>query len=213
MRLYLSSFDLGPAEAHLVRLAPKARVGLIMNALDNKPAARNQWAVRQTDALQALGFTVTELDMRSYFERPDQLRAVLDGLDMVWVNGGNTFILRRAMKVCGFDALIRSALDDDRIVYAGFSAGAVVLPVSLEGLEAVDDPHDVPAGYPSLVEWSGLGVLPYRVVVHYRSDHAESPAVEHEIAFYESRGIGYRTLRDGQALVVEGHPVDALTVG
>jgi dipeptidase E len=213
VRLYLSSFDLGNATDRLVSLAPQARVGLIVNALDNRPAARRQWRTRQGDALTALGFTVTELDLRDYFARPDTLRDVLGGLDMVWVNGGNTFILRRAMKISGFDGVIRGALADDTIAYAGFSAAAVVLPDSLEGLEAVDDPHDVPEGYSPAVEWSGLGVLPFRVVVHYQSDHAESAAVEREVAFYESRGLSYRMLRDGQALVIDGRPEDARIVG
>ena len=48
--------------------------------------------------------------------------------------------------------------------------------------------------------------VPFAIAVHYKSDHPESASVDREIAFYEASGIPYRTLRDGEALVVrDGH--------
>ena len=38
------------------------------------------------------------------------------------VTGGNTFVLRRAMKASGFDDLITRMLDGDEIVYGGFGS-------------------------------------------------------------------------------------------
>lgn len=59
MRLYLSSFDIGDDPDELVKLAPHGRVGIIMNALDNRPEGRQKWQIAQTEKLEGLGFSVT----------------------------------------------------------------------------------------------------------------------------------------------------------
>jgi dipeptidase E len=205
MRLYLSSFDIGNSPQRLVDLVGGARrIGLIVNALDHREGAREQWREAQTAKLAALGFAVTELDLRHYFGRDDALRETLAQLDAVWINGGNAFILRRAMRQSGFDTLVAEALARDAIVYAGFSAAAVIASARLDALADVSDPLEVPPGYASEVVMDGLRLLPYAVVVHYRSDHPESKAVEAEAAYYEHKGIAYRTLSDGEALVIDG---------
>ena len=206
MRLYLSSFDIGDDPAELVKLAPDGRVGLIMNALDNFPDARQNWQNAQTEKLTGLGFAVEPLDLRSFFSVPSQMSNSLKQLDAVWVNGGNAFVLRRAMALSGFDEAIKAELADDAIVYAGFSAAAVVLHQSLRGLELVDDPNDVPEGYPTDVPWDGLGLLPFSIVVHFDSDHPEADGASKEADFYRANGIAFKTLKDGQALVMSNGP-------
>jgi dipeptidase E len=206
MRLYLSSFDLGDRPEELVALTgPASRAAIIVNALDNSPDARARFLTEQTGKLIGLGFSVLELDLRSYFRQSDQLRVLLRDIDLVWVSGGNAFILRRAMKQSGFDTIIKNAVARDEIVYAGFSAAAVIAFDSLRGLELVDDPYDVPAGYDAEVVWDGLGFVPYALAVHFKSNHPESQAVDREIAFYEDNGVPYRTLSDGQALIIRDH--------
>jgi len=204
MRLYLSSFDIGEKPDELVKLAPGGHVGIIMNALDNRPDARRTWQDDQTRKLQGLGFSVEAFDLRDHFENLDGLERQLRQFDAVWVNGGNAFLLRRAMQLSGFDTALRAGLAHDQLVYAGFSAAAVVLPKSLRGLELVDEPHDVPDGYPKDVPWDGLDILPFAVVVHADSDHPESDGSQKEAAFYRENGIPFRSLRDGQALVSNG---------
>jgi dipeptidase E len=202
MRLYLSSFDIGDAPTELVKLAPNGRVGIIMNALDNFPDARQSWQDAQAEKLVGLGFTVAPLDLRDHFGPASAIGERLAQLDAVWITGGNTFVLRRAMALSGFDVAIKVALENDRIVYAGFSAAAVVLHRSLRGLELVDDPNDVPEGYPPDVPWEGLDILPFSVVVHFDSEHPESVGASKEVEFYKANGIAFETLKDGQALVI-----------
>jgi dipeptidase E len=203
MRLYLSSFDLGDRPEELVALAGSARrAAIIVNALDHRPEGRTVWLKQQTDKLVGLGFSVVELDLRCYFGASDKLKRFLRDIDLVWINGGNAFILRRAMKQSGFDILIKSAVARDEVVYAGFSAAAVIAFDSLKGLELTDDPKEVPFGYEADIVWEGLGFVPFAVVVHFKSDHPESASVDREIAFYEASGIPYRTLRDGEAFVI-----------
>ena len=205
MRLYLSSFDIGKRPEELVALARGAkRVAIILNALDNRAEARAKWLHGQTGKLQRLGFAVTELDLRDFFGKADALADVLKAIDLVWISGGNAFILRRAMRQSGFDRLVAAALAHDEIVYAGFSAAAVIVSASLVGLDIVDDARDVPAGYDKEIVWEGLGLLPCMIAVHAGSDHPESSGVRKEIAFFEANGIAYRALRDGEVLLVDG---------
>jgi dipeptidase E len=204
MRLYLSSFGIGDAPEELLALTGAARrTAVIVNALDNRPPLRARWLEDQTGKLTGLGYGVCELDLRNYFGAAERLEMVLRGIDLVWINGGNAFILRRAMRQSGFDTLIKRALARDEIVYAGFSAATVVAFDSLAGLELVDDPNDVPAGYDADIVREGLGLIPYAVAVHFKSDHFESALVDREVAFYQANRIPYRTLRDGEALVIE----------
>jgi dipeptidase E len=206
MRLYLSSFDLGDQPEELVALAGSARrAAIIVNALDTSPDWRARFLKEQTRKLIDLGFSVVELDLRSYFGAPDKLETFLGGIGLVWINGGNAFVLRRAMRQSGFDLLIKASVGRDEIVYAGFSAAAVIAFDSLKGLELTDDPKDVPPGYDPDIVWEGLGFVPFALAVHYRSDHPESESVDREIAFYEASGIPYRTLRDGEVLIIHDH--------
>jgi len=205
MRIYLSSFDVGDFHEQLVRLAGRGkRAAIVVNALDHREQVRAQWLEDQTRKLSTLGFTVHELDLRQFFGAEVVLREALQQLDVVWVNGGNAFILRRAMRQSGFDSLIADLLRDDMIVYSGFSAAAVIASTSLRALDHVSDPIEVPEGYDSAVVWDGLQILPFSLVVHFQSNHPASAAVESEIEFYERNHIPYRTLRDGEALVVDG---------
>jgi dipeptidase E len=205
MRMYLSSFRLGNKPEALQELVgADRRAAIVMNALDNFPDQRAQWLQAQSSALSKLGFTVSELDLRAFFERENDLRGFANSINTVWINGGNAFILRRAMKQSGFDAIIKQALARDTHVYAGFSAAAVICYQSMRGIELTDDPNDAPEGYDQEIVWEGLGLLPYAIAVHHKSDHPEASSTDREIAFYETNGIPYRTLRDGQALVVNG---------
>jgi len=203
--MYLSSFKLGNQPEEFQRLVgPVRRVAIIMNALDNFPDQRALWLDGQTRALSNLGFSVTELDLRLHFQRSAGLPELISGINAVWVNGGNSFILRRAMKQSGFDLIIKDALARDMLVYAGFSAGAVICYRSLRGLELIDDANDAPMGYDPEIVWQGLDLLPYALVVHDGVDRSDPNSPHREIAFYDANAIPYRTIRDEQALLVDG---------
>jgi dipeptidase E len=140
------------------------RAAVIANSIDFAEGAdRSTGVAREVTDLESLGFNVDELDLRQSFERHDDLATKLAGYGLVWARGGNSFLLRQAMQRSGFDLAIRQRLTDDEFVYAGYSAGIVVLAPSLRGLELVD-PVDVEAqGYDSRPIWVGLDVVDYYI--------------------------------------------------
>ncbi len=206
MRLYLSSYRIGDRAGSLLALLGNGRhAAVIENALDNiSPLARDLYRTEAYDPvseLGSLGIVATPLDLRDYFGDPKGLRAKLSQFDLVWVTGGNAFVLRRAMKQSGFDDVIVDMLDSDEIVYGGFSAGAVVAAPSLEGIHLMDDPDESPLGYDREIVWDGLGLIDHAIVPHYRSPHPESASAERAVRHLCGRGLRYRALRDGDVIV------------
>jgi dipeptidase E len=208
MRLYLSSYRMGDHPEHLVALAGESgrRAVVIANAMDPAPAGVRRDAVEYELAeLAGLGFDAVELDLRDYFGDQGRLREDLGGAGLAWLRGGNTFMLRHALRCSGGDVVFTELLAADALVYAGYSAGACVLAPSLRGLELVDDAGAVMRAYGAEPVWDGLGLLDEAFVPHYRSPgHPETEAIDLVVARYRAEGVAYRTLRDGQALVVNG---------
>src|SRR5687768_106589 len=143
-----------------------------MNALDCLPVSKRQALYqRLVDDFSALRADVRELDLRTYFSRPDGLSDVLANCDLVWAGGGNAFTLLAAMKQSGFIGALKDLLDDDRIAYGGHSAGAIVATPSLRGIELVDsaDPAEaIPPGYARGIHWDGMGLVRYSIAPHFR---------------------------------------------
>ena len=218
MRLYLSSYRIGDRAGSLLALLGSGKkAAIVSNALDNiSLSARAIFREEVYDPhveLASLGLVTEELDLRRYFGNPGGLEEKLSEFDLVWVMGGNAFVLRRAMKQSGFDDVIVSMLDRDRIVYGGFSAGAVVAAPTLRGIELMDDPTEVPPGYEAEITWDGLGLIDYSIVPHFRSAHPETAAAERAVRHMCGRGMRYRALRDGEVIVwteTRVHPADAV---
>jgi dipeptidase E len=212
MRLYLSSYRLGD---HAEKLSALMRGGqciaAIGNALDFIPAdtRRNYEATIYSpiEEFAELGFEAENLDLRDYFGRPERLAGHLRSFDLVWVLGGNAFLLRRAMRQSGFDGVIRDMLAADAIAYGGFSAGAVTVTPTLRGIELMDEPEMLAEGYDADIIWEGLGLVDFSIVPHYRSDHDEAEAAEKAVAWFAENGLPFKTMRDGDVFVVDGDTV------
>jgi dipeptidase E len=205
VRLYLSSFRLGDHPDRLLTLLHQPAgcdVAVIANAVDALSGAERSAAVRQeAGALVGLGLRPSEVDLRLFFDRPSDIAAELRRFPLVWLRGGNVFMLRHALARSGADAVLVDLLSRDALVYAGYSAGACVLAPSLHGLEHCDDPGVVPGP----VDWDGLGVLDRALVPHIDSpDHPESKVLGEVAAAYRAADVPYLALRDGQALVIDG---------
>jgi dipeptidase E len=208
VRLYLSSFRMGDHPEHLTALVGEhdRRAVVIANALDDTSSdVRRSGVERELAALADLGFDAAELDLRDYFGHDQRLRHDLAGIALAWLRGGNVFMLRHALYRSGGDVAFCDLLSADALVYAGYSAGPCVLSPSLRGLELVDDADAVPRTYGSPPVWEGLALLNEAFVPHYQSPgHPETAAMELVVARYRADGIAYRTLHDGQALLIDG---------
>jgi dipeptidase E len=206
MRLYLSSYQIGDRPERLeALLGPNKSAAIIQNAADAfGDESREDYLAGYAGDLAEMGISAEELDLRRHFGKQERLKTELCKYGLVWAVGGNTFVLRRAMHLSGMDLLLPDLLRNTDLVYGGFSAGACVLAPSLRGIHLVDQPGEIPSDYPtSGIIWNGLGLIDFHIVPHYRSPHPESAAMERVVAYYERHGMSYRTLRDGEAIVVD----------
>ena len=216
MRLYLASHRTGDTFPELLRMAgPGARTAVISNAVDFMPReSRDAYARTVFDPVRHFrdhGLDAFELDLRDFFGRAPALLAELEATRLVWAVGGNAFLLRRAMRQSGFDAIAPGLVWAERLIYGGWSAGACVAGPSLRGLELMDDPAVAPVGYEAEPVWEGLGLIDGAVVPHFRSPHPEADAAEAAAAWMRANRIPHRTLRDGDVLVQDGDDLELRT--
>ncbi|MFC2038763.1 Type 1 glutamine amidotransferase-like domain-containing protein [Chloroflexota bacterium] len=207
MKFYLSSYKLGNHAEELVRMMePEKKIGYVPNALDytNVDIERRNKAIdSDISALATLGLDVQLLDLKDYFTQIDKLRERINKLGALFFCGGNTFILRQAMKASGFDIIFHELLNRDDFVYSGYSAGICVLGRDLKPLQQVDDPTEMPYEIVNSTIWEGLGYLDYMILPHYKSDHPESVLIDMELKYYQDNNIPFKTLRDGEVIIIE----------
>jgi dipeptidase E len=204
MLLYLSSYRLGDDPARLRALAPAGGDAVVIaNALDHTDdiPRKNAGTAREIRELQALGFAARELDLRACFGKPAVLEAELLGITLLWVVGGNAFLLRRAFRQSGLDAYLLSRQGDDALIYGGYSAGVVVVTPTLRGIDRVDSPNVVSAGYAPEVVWDGVGLVPFSIAPHYQSNHPESPLIDSVVEFFAAQQMPFEVLRDGEVII------------
>jgi dipeptidase E len=210
MRMYLSSFRLGNHPDDLVSLVePGSRGAVIANAMDDEPGADREAGVRrELAALRHLAIDADEVDLRAYLGQREKLDRDLRSYGLVWARGGNVFMLRYSLAASGADEVLRALLNEDALVYGGYSAGACVLGPTLRGFELADDPSTVEAVYAEPAVWDGLGILDHVIVPHVDSPgHPETERCNAIAERYRAEGVPHWTLRDGQAIVIDGSAV------
>ncbi|MGD0511186.1 MAG: Type 1 glutamine amidotransferase-like domain-containing protein [Candidatus Micrarchaeaceae archaeon] len=105
------------------------------------------------------------------------------------------------MKLSGLDKLLKNMKRKD-FLYGGYSAGGCVLSPNLKYLQIVDDPTITPYKVKKVI-WAGLGLIDYAFLPHYKSDHPESKDINRELAYCKKNKISFRTLRDGEVIIIE----------
>ncbi|MBB1139931.1 Type 1 glutamine amidotransferase-like domain-containing protein [Myroides sp. WP-1] len=208
MNFYLSSYLFGDDYLQLKELLPPgARIGHITNAKDWADADENRKQrdlQAEMDFLEQLGFVNEHLDLKAYFGKTEALKHKLATLDGIWVCGGNTFILRQAMRLSGFDQLFEELRQREDFLWAGYSAGACILSDSLKYIQHVDDPTQLPYAQISTPIFEGLGFFNYGILPHYDSNHFESAAIEVEIQTCIRNKWLFKAIRDGEVLLGKG---------
>jgi dipeptidase E len=207
MKFYLSSFKLGNNPAELVRLmGNNKKIAYIPNATDyTKINLKKKKDTEKEDieSLKKIGLKVSYLDLKNYFNKKNELQKKLNKFGGVFVRGGNTFALRQAMKLSGFDIIFKKLLKRNNFVYAGYSAGICVLSPNFKALQIVDDFKDKPYKELQKTIWKGLGFLDYIILPHYKSNHIESALIDKEIKFAKKNKIPFKTLKDGEIIIIE----------
>lgn len=210
MKLYLASNGF-PTRSQFKQLVGKdcgaARVAVIMNACDWRTVTERRVRYREMRArFKKLGIKPDVVDLRKFYRKSrTNLINKLMRYDLLWVRGGNSYFLRYVMKRSSFDEAIKIALAKG-LVYAGQSAGSLVMGPTLKYIDRADDPGIAPR-----VVWQGIGLVKVVPLPHW-----QSPLIKKEIAyaFRSLRRDGKKVvrLRDTEALLVVGRRLSKVRV-
>jgi dipeptidase E len=124
-------------------------------------------------------------------------------LNGLWVSGGNTFVLRQAMRLSGFDNIFKELRGRKDFLYGGYSAGVCILCDSLKYIQIADKPNDFPYEGNTEIIWEGLGVFDYGILPHYDSDHFESELIGNDVRQCIDNKWLFKALRDGEVIIIE----------
>lgn len=209
MKFYLSSFNLWDKSKELFRLisdTKKNKIAYIANACDYTNVdldRKNKKDKEDMDSLKKIGLKVEYLDLKNYFNKTHELRKKLDEMSGVFVKGWNTFILRQAMKLSGFDVIFEELKKRDDFVYSWYSAGICILAPNFKALQIVDNPKDKPYKEFQETIWEWLGYLDYIILPHYKSEHPESENIDKEVEYCQKNNIPFKTLKDWEVIIIE----------
>ena len=205
MKLYLSSYRLGNNKQPLLEWLSENnnKILVIPNALDvyADSERKTNGIVDKCKDLEELGFKTQIFDLRKYFDKKEEMLNDLKGYNAFYVLGGNTFTLRTAMKLSGFDDYLKELVKQPNYLYSGFSAGICVLSKNLHGIEGVDDCNQDPYNYGETI-WDGVGLIDYLPVPHFDSpEHPESHLMYGVVHYLEKNKLPYKTLKDGDVII------------
>lgn len=205
MKFYLSSYKIGNDVDKLKNLIPEnKKTAYIPNALDfsSDIERRKQSEITDIDQLKSLGLDVEILDLREYFDKQIELEKKILEFGVIWVRGGNLFVLRQAMKISGFDNVLKNILKNN-ILYGGFSAGICILAPTLRGMDLIDDSNVKPYKNQQEIIWDGLDILDYSIIPHYHSDHPESESANKAVEYMIENKLLFKALKDGEVIIIE----------
>lgn len=211
MRLFLSSENLGNYPDEFVELVgPNKKLAFVENAKDDwSPKDRKAKLGEHLRQFKDLGFDVFELDLRDYFGKPKDLEKILSKCGGIFIAGGNTFILARALRYSGADKLLYDMVRKNEIALGGSSAGSIVATPSLKGSELGDHPGITPKGYKEEVIWDGFDFVNFYIVPHYKSNWFGIEA-EAMLDYFKKNKMPYRTLLDGQVILINAEKEEFL---
>ena len=148
-------------------------------------------------------FSVVEFDIEGKSE--EELRSVMEDVDVIFVLGGNTFHLLKTIKETAFEKVAKEKISEG-VLYVGSSAGAYVTCPNIEvatwkGCEHTNKP------YPNQ-DLTAMGWVPFLIRAHYVPE--DEGVIRNGV---NNSKYDLRVLTDEQALLVEDEKVTLLGEG
>lgn len=156
------------------------------------PYGETWWVDKDRHVLQDLGFRINEFDIEG--KNKTTLEESIGNTDIVYIAGGNTFYLLQQLQTTGFDKLLKQHVLNGGL-YAGASAGAIIMGPEIEFARQFDDPE-----YKfKLDTTAGLGLTDFVPFPHY--DMGQRQTIIDDIIQNTKHNIV--PISDDQAILVE----------
>ena len=151
--------------------------------------------------LVKLGLVVEELELTTAGEA--EVIQKLQGSDIIYVGGGNTFFLLQWMNQTGAGSLIKTQVHAGKL-YVGESAGAILPASNIEYSQDMDDPGVAP----DLTDYAGLGMIDFYPLPHMR-DFTQRKAVKAILSQYEAI-LPLVPITNSQLILVRGDEMEVV---
>lgn len=199
MKLFLSSAGFATeTEEDFIKLVGKEpsliKIGFIPTASDTEE--RKDYVQRDIESIKKLGMSCIFVDLKE--ENEDTLYQKLSQVDVILVEGGNTFYLLDWVKKSGFDKVVKKLINEGKVYY-GISAGTYIACPTIEHAKwkHLDDPDKV-----NRTDIDALRLVNFLIVAHYADKYKE--AVENGV---KTTSLPVIALTDQQAIVVDGNTI------
>ncbi len=170
-KLFLSSAGIVPETQQdfldLIGRDPKGlKVAFIPTAA--YPELDKSYVKSAINQIETLGMKVIQVDLVG--KNKETLLQKLNDVDIIWVNGGNTFFLLDQIRKSGFDQIIGQLIDDGKI-YVGLSAGSYVACPTNEAAKwkHIDDTEVV-----KLKNLKALNLVDFLIIAHYEEKYKQA---------------------------------------
>lgn len=146
--------------------------------------------IKETRIMKEIGFQVTEVDIDGYIEQ--ELWNILQDKDVIYVQGGNTFYLLKAIKESGFEEVARHLISRGAI-YVGVSAGSYVAGPTIEQADWIHEHNRF-----GLTDLTAMNLVPFLLIVHYVPEYKSILKEKIKNSKYE-----FKIITDDQAILVQ----------
>src|SRR3989338_9654086 len=132
----------------------------IINA--TKGVSNKEYFERNRAFFKEQNYDCTEIDLDE--TKGEELRNLLKKFELVYVEGGNTFYLLKAIRESDFENIIKELLPQG-LIYMGASAGSYVACPTIEmaGLR-----HQNKYDHYGVTNFSAMNLVPFLLSVHYK---------------------------------------------
>lgn len=177
----------------LVKILPKpaSQLKLAHIITATKTESNTNYAKRDKQRMIDLGFDVEDIDIEGKNEK--DLRLLLQNMDVVSVQGGNTFYLLKQVKLSGFDKVIKDFIAQGKI-YIGVSAGSYIACPTIEQSTW----KTKASGDFGVTDFTALNLVPFLITAHFKEEYR--PLVEKGVKTTKYPVVA---LSDTQAVLVE----------
>jgi dipeptidase E len=163
MQLFLTSSANEVISDIVTRLPKKSSEYIVafINTAAEAETGDHWWVTADKKALINVGFKVDEFSITGLSS--NQVEEKLNGKNLIFVCGGNTFFLLDQTIKSGFDEILKRKIEEGT-VYIGSSAGSMIVGKRIDLVCTIDDKSKAPD-----LKSDGLGIVDLAILPHWGS--------------------------------------------
>ncbi|KKT44477.1 MAG: Peptidase (Peptidase family S51) [Parcubacteria group bacterium GW2011_GWA2_44_15] len=147
-------------------------------------------------------YNCVEVDLDE--KKGKNLKSILENVELVYVEGGNSFLLLKAIRESGFENIVKELLPQG-LIYMGASAGSYI---ACPTIEMATWAHQDKYNHYAVTDLTAMNLVPFLLTVHYKPEYRELLKEKISQAVYP-----VKILTDKQALLIKDGKVELIGNG